>query len=336
MVKARPEVVNKQTETPEEKKSEEQKCHSNGVQKEIEESRHMPALPFSQKMKREKLDKCFGWFLEMLKQLYVNVTFTEVLTQMPAYAKFLKEILSSKRKLEETTVVKLNGHCSVELYLISTRGSLCSEWALRKWYSAYSCFKLDAVGELDEKYKFDKLVGDTIERCITQSSTVENEDPEIKKEAEALETEDQVIDEEELKDEASKPSMELKEQKLVELLKKYKKAIGWNIADIQGISLAICMHKILLEENSKPLVQPQRKLFKNLEELLHKKIIKLLDAGVIFPTSDITGWRMRIAYRRLNDATRKDHFLLPFIDQMLEKVAGHGCYCFLDGCPGYN
>ncbi|XP_009613671.1 uncharacterized protein LOC107826815 [Nicotiana tabacum] len=72
----------------------------------------MPALPFPQKMKREKLDKCFGRFLEMLKQLYVNIPFTEVLTQMPAYAKFLKEILSRKRKLEETIVVKLNAHCS--------------------------------------------------------------------------------------------------------------------------------------------------------------------------------------------------------------------------------
>nr|XP_016469829.1 PREDICTED: uncharacterized protein LOC107792153 [Nicotiana tabacum] len=60
--------------------------------------------------------------------------------------------------------------------------------------SAYSCFKLDVVGELAEKYKFDKLVGDTLEKCITQSSTVENEDPEIKKEAEALENEDQVVD----------------------------------------------------------------------------------------------------------------------------------------------
>ncbi|XP_019264568.1 PREDICTED: uncharacterized protein LOC109242174 [Nicotiana attenuata] len=62
-------------------------------------------------MKREKLDKYFGKFLEMMKQLYVNISFTEVLTQMPAYAKFLKEILSRKRKLEEMKVVKLNAHC---------------------------------------------------------------------------------------------------------------------------------------------------------------------------------------------------------------------------------
>ncbi|XP_016443048.1 uncharacterized protein LOC107768430 [Nicotiana tabacum] len=66
-------------------------------------------------MKREKLDKCFGRFLEMLKNLYVNIPFTEVFTQMHAYANFLKEILSSKRKLEETIMVKLNAHCSAIL-----------------------------------------------------------------------------------------------------------------------------------------------------------------------------------------------------------------------------
>jgi len=46
--------------------------------------------------------------------------------------------------------------------------------------------------------------------------------------------------------------------------------------------------------------------------------------------------RVRIDYRKLNAATRKDHFSLPFIDQMLERLAGHEYYCFLDGYSGYN
>jgi hypothetical protein len=49
-----------------------------------------------------------------------------------------------------------------------------------------------------------------------------------------------------------------------------------------------------------------------------------------------TGWRVCIDYRKLNTATRKDHFPLPFIDQMLERLAGHSHYCFLDGYSGYN
>ncbi|GJX08068.1 reverse transcriptase domain-containing protein [Tanacetum coccineum] len=49
----------------------------------------------------------------------------------------------------------------------------------------------------------------------------------------------------------------------------------------------------------------------------------------------VTGWRVCIDYRKLNDAIRKDHFPLPFIDQMLERLAGHDYYCFLDGFLGY-
>ncbi|KAK2369206.1 hypothetical protein QL285_082354 [Trifolium repens] len=56
----------------------------------------------------------------------------------------------------------------------------------------------------------------------------------------------------------------------------------------------------------------------------------------LIPTRNVTGWRMCIDYRRLNQATRKDHFPLPFMDQMLERLAGQAYYCFLDGYSGYN
>ena len=53
------------------------------------------------------------------------------------------------------------------------------------------------------------------------------------------------------------------------------------------------------------------------------------------PTRLATGWRVCIDYRRLNEVTRKDHFPLPFIDQLLERISGHPFYCFLDGYSGY-
>jgi hypothetical protein len=56
----------------------------------------------------------------------------------------------------------------------------------------------------------------------------------------------------------------------------------------------------------------------------------------LIPTRQVTKWRVCIDYRRLNDATKKDHFPLPFIDQMLDKLAGHQFYCFLDGYSGFN
>ncbi|GJW67298.1 putative nucleotidyltransferase, ribonuclease H [Tanacetum coccineum] len=122
--------------------------------------------------------------------------------------------------------------------------------------------------------------------------------------------------------------------RLLEVLRNHKGAIAWSIADIKGV--------------------------------VKKEVIKLLDAGLIYPISDspwvslvqvvpkkegmtmvknekeelipqrtVTGWRVCIDYLKLNNATRKDHFPLPFIDQMLERLAGHKYYCFLDGFSGY-
>nr|GFB39777.1 reverse transcriptase domain-containing protein [Tanacetum cinerariifolium] len=54
----------------------------------------------------------------------------------------------------------------------------------------------------------------------------------------------------------------------------------------------------------------------------------------LIPTRLVTGWRVCIDYRKLNEATRKDHFTLPFMDQMLERLAGNEYYCFLDGFSG--
>nr|GEX53176.1 reverse transcriptase domain-containing protein [Tanacetum cinerariifolium] len=113
-------------------------------------------------------------------------------------------------------------------------------------------------------------------------------------------------------------------------------------------------------------VQSQRRFNPKIHDVIKKEVEKLLDAGLIYPISDspwvspvhclpkkggmtvikndenklvptrlVTGWRVCIDYRKLNEATRKDHFPLPFMDQMLEILAGNEYYCFLDGFSGY-
>uniref|UniRef100_UPI0005C9165C uncharacterized protein LOC105353166 n=1 Tax=Fragaria vesca subsp. vesca TaxID=101020 RepID=UPI0005C9165C len=160
---------------------------------------------------------------------------------------------------------------------------------------------------------------------------------------------------------------EEQEKRLVEVLKKYKTAIGWILADIKGISPTTCVHRILLEDGAKPTREAQRRLHQPMMKVVQDEVIKLLDCGVIYPISDskwvspvqvvpkksgvtvvknaenelvpqrvVTGHRVCIDYRKLNATTRKDHFPLPFIDQMLERLAGHEFYCFLDGYSGYN
>ncbi len=55
----------------------------------------------------------------------------------------------------------------------------------------------------------------------------------------------------------------------------------------------------------------------------------------LIPTRVVTDWRMCIDYRKLNSATRKDHFSLPFIDQMLERLVKHSYFCYLDGYSNF-
>ncbi|XP_057747508.1 uncharacterized protein LOC130966707 [Arachis stenosperma] len=125
------------------------------------------------------------------------------------------------------------------------------------------------------------------------------------------------------------------EEALIKVLRTHKTALGWSISDLKGISPARCMHKILLEDNAKPVVQPQRRLNPAMKEVGGMTVVHN-EKNELVPTRTVTGWRMCIDYRRLNTATRKDHFPLPFIDQMLERLAGHDYYCFLDGYSGYN
>ncbi|XP_070681806.1 uncharacterized protein [Malus domestica] len=143
----------------------------------------------------------------------------------------------------------------------------------------------------------------------------------------------------------------MEDEKLIPVLKEYKTAIGWTLADIKRISPTTCMHCILLEEGAKPTREAQRRLNPLMMEVMKKEIIKLLDCGVIYPISDShwvspvqvvpkksgvtvvknakneivptriqTDWRVCIDYRKLNATTRNDHFPLPFIDQMLERA----------------
>jgi len=159
----------------------------------------------------------------------------------------------------------------------------------------------------------------------------------------------------------------IEEDQLLQILKRHKAAIGWHISNLKGISPSYCMHQINMEAETKPVRQLQRRLNPIMKEELCKEVLKLLEVGLIYPISDsawvspvqvvpkkggikvikndkdelistrtVTGWRICIDYRKLNDATRKDHNPLPFMDQMLKKLAGQSYYCFLDGYSSYN
>nr|GEW70507.1 reverse transcriptase domain-containing protein [Tanacetum cinerariifolium] len=125
---------------------------------------------------------------------------------------------------------------------------------------------------------------------------------------------------------------------LLKVIKLHKRAIAWKITDIKGIDPRFCTHKILMEEDFKPAVNSQRWVNLKIHKVIKNEVIKPLDAGMIYLISDspwVSPIHCCIDYRKLNDATRKDHFPLPFMDQMLERLAGNDFYCFLDGFSGY-
>ncbi|GJX68748.1 hypothetical protein Tco_0304475 [Tanacetum coccineum] len=164
-------------------------------------------------------------------------------------------------------------------------------------------------------------------------------------------------------------SKELKDEEkatLLKVLNSHKRAIAWKISNIKGIDPSFYTHKILMKDDFKPAIQHQRRVNPKIHEVIKKEVIKLLDAGLIYPISDspwvspvhcvpkkggmtvvenedneliptrlVTRWRVCIDYRKLNDDTRKDHFPMAFMDQMLERLAGNEYYCFLDGFSRY-
>lgn len=132
---------------------------------------------------------------------------------------------------------------------------------------------------------------------------------------------------------------------LLDELWHHRKVIGYLLDDIKGINPSICMHRIFVKYGSKPSIKYQRWVNPNMKEVVKNEILKLLDAGVIYPIFDrewvslvnvvpkksgvmvvknknneliltwmVTGWRMCIIYRKLNKATWKDDFPLLFID----------------------
>ncbi|KAD5960699.1 hypothetical protein E3N88_12171 [Mikania micrantha] len=448
---------------------------------------YTPPVPYPSRLKKQKLEEHYGKFLELFKQLHINLPFVEALAQMPKYAKFLKDILTNKKKLEELSHVTLSEECSAILQnklpqkmndlgsftIPCLIGSFSVSNALADLGAsinlmAYAVFEKLGVEEhkptrmsiqladrsvkyprgivenllvkinrfvfpvdfvildIDEDNNVPLILGrpflataralidvcsgkltlrvydeevtfdigrsmrhpqsqddslyfiDVVDSCMSDPSqdgcVVEemvallSHDP--SPQDEAFEVMDCKAEPKALPSVEDPPSVELTElpghlehafldgesrlpviisaalsseekAKFLEVLKMHKKAIAWKI-----------MH--------------QRRLNPNMQVVVKKEIIKLLDADLIYPISDsawvspvqvvpkkggmtvttnekneliptrtITRWRVCIDYCKLNDATRKDHFPLPFIDKMLERLSGKTFYCFLDGFSGY-
>jgi Reverse transcriptase (RNA-dependent DNA polymerase) len=140
----------------------------------------------------------------------------------------------------------------------------------------------------------------------------------------------------------------------LDLLQQYKDVFAWSHSDLKGIPAHLGEHRIDLLDGAIPIRQRQYRLNPKYSLLVKEELDKLLAAGFIYPVLS-SEWvspivivpkktgsdgkpKIRVCqdFRKLNAATQKDHYPLPFIDLVLDMVALHELYSFLDGYSGYN
>nr|GEZ33901.1 DNA-directed DNA polymerase [Tanacetum cinerariifolium] len=298
-----------------------------------------PNLPYPSRLQKgknqEKDDILAAKFMEIFRDLHFKLSFANALIHMSKFAPMFKKLLNNKDKLIVLTKMPLNENCSAVV-----------------------------LKKLPEK------LGDPSRDILILEALLNNDPEPLSNQMDFFPTlhKDLKV----VKPKYQCEEYEPHEVKLKELPPHLEYAfLGDNgkwpkLTDIKGIDPEFCSHKILLEEDYSPKVQSQKRVNPKIHDVIKKEVEKLLDAGLIYPISDspwvslincvpkkggmtvikndenelvptrlVIGWRVCINYRKLNEAIRKDHFPLPFMDQMLECLARNEYYFFLDGFFGY-
>ncbi|GJS54393.1 retrotransposon protein, putative, ty3-gypsy subclass [Tanacetum coccineum] len=236
------------------------------------------------RLKKQKNDDEDERLLSIFKQIHINLPFLETMIHMPKGAKVLKDLLWHKEKLEKAaSSVKLSEECSaiIQRSLSQKEGDPGSfilpyeEEDSNKALAVSFYPRTEPVEPLEWKVPDNRLKPSSIEPPKLELN-------ELPKHLEyAFLQEDnqfQVV--------ISLTLSTDEKTRLLEVLRNHKGAIAWSITDIKGIDSSFCTHKILMEDEFKPSVQPQRRVNPNIKEVVKKEVIKLLDAGLIYPISD--------------------------------------------------
>ncbi|GJV59602.1 reverse transcriptase domain-containing protein [Tanacetum coccineum] len=325
------------------------------------------SIPFPNRVRKEKEEAQQRKFLENLKQLHINILFIEALVQMPKYAKYLKSLLTNKSRLEEA--------CTGDLFLATARAMIdvfnkkitlrvgddevildMDQSMKRPITEDDECYGIDDLDDtinmenqkLLENDQLDSFLIKDLEKSINQSDLesynsigdkfVNNSDVDMSIEhiepvntpySEAHEIEGTGRVKNEHLYSASADEIDEKKPELKDLPSYLEYAY------LHGNK----SFPIIISSN-----YPRKRkyyfwsLWVSHIYVVPKKggmTVVLNDNNELIPSRTVIGWRVCIDYRKLNDATRKDHFPLPFIDQMLERLYGNEHYCFLDGFSGF-
>ncbi|XP_021718795.1 uncharacterized protein LOC110686477 [Chenopodium quinoa] len=302
-------------------------------------------LPFPNRQLKTKLDKQIGKFLEVVKNLQVTVPFTELITQVPAYAKFMKDILTRKRAYNEVETVAFTEEslCDLGASASAMPSSVCSKLDLKVTNITLqmadrsvkyplgiledvpvrvgaiidvkigkltlsvgddnitfnlgmvlkgpmleeNCCSIDVIDVIDvisEDSLPQILARDPLEEVLCGDFTTNDAgiwSSEVDAIEKALAFED-LDPKRELHPVIISTTLDdLQTSQLLEVLRTYKREIRYSIDDLKGISPDFCMHRIHLEDNHKPCIQPQRRLNTNMHEVVKKDVMKLLNMGTL-------------------------------------------------------
>ncbi|KAL4388208.1 hypothetical protein GQ457_09G016950 [Hibiscus cannabinus] len=240
-----------------------------------------PPPPFPQRLKSQKQDYQFKKFLDILKQVHINLPLVEALQQMPNYAKFLKDMVTRKKRIEEFETAAATETCLALMHnkvpaKKTDPGSFTINCLIGHNYPTKALCDPGASINLMPKSVFQKL---GIKEAKPTTVMLQQADhsyvqPEGK-------IEDILVQVDKFIFPADLLILDYQEERLIATLRQHKEALGWTIADIKGISPTICMHKILLDENHKPTVDAQRRLNQSMKDVVFTadSLCSLLEQG---------------------------------------------------------
>ncbi|GKB13390.1 hypothetical protein Tco_0847313 [Tanacetum coccineum] len=333
-------------------------------------------MPFPSRLKKHKKDDNDERLLSIFKQIHINLPFLEAMVHMPKGSKVLKDLLSHKEKLKKAaSSIKLSEECSfvIQRSLPQKEGDPRilemdeDEFVLIILGRPFLAIARDVIdihkGKLSLRVE-DETVTFNIGKSIKSRYSCNNYMYCVDHTAKIVrERWGDTVDHNEKWVEAEKEVDSNEARAASQGSGGPQGSHRLEYCRHKGIDSSFCTHKILMEDEFKPSVQPQRRANPNIKEVVKKEVIKLLATRLIYLILDspwvslqvvprkgwiivvkneknklilqrtVTGWRVCIDYRKLNNTTRKD-FPLPFIDQMIERLAGHEYYCFLDGFSG--
>ncbi|GJU80177.1 reverse transcriptase domain-containing protein [Tanacetum coccineum] len=324
-----------------------------------------PSIPYPSKQNDEKrrvnANEQKEKFYKIFKDMSFEISFMDALTLMPKFASTLKALIENKEKLNvyEGELTLRVGNEAITYNLDQTSRYLVN-------YNDMTTNRIDVVELACEEYS-QEIIG--FSDVIASGNNTPGYDPIVSNSSPTLtpfgDSDFLLLEEADaflaLADDRTSPE----ELKICEA-KTAKSSID-EPPEVELKDLPPHLEYAFLKDNNKlPVIIAKDLSIDEKTALIKKEVEKLLDAGLIYQISDspwvslvhcvpkkggmtvvtndenelvptrlVTGWRVCIDYRKLNEATRKDHFPLPFMDQMLKRLAGNEYYCFLDGFSDY-